>query len=180
MAQQPRKPRQAASANQPHIVSAHLPEMRAQATAARGRGQDGQPDSWMKAELYQGMLPHPEHLRAFEDLHPGAVKIVFEQFQEQGNHRRYIEKVAVTKQERRGDFGVWFAFLIGLAMIAAGTTAIVNDHAYEGTGMIGLTIVALTGNFVYGSQGRRSERRDKAAMLVNPERPPAMPNKGDS
>lgn len=129
----------------------------------------------IEQEFYRGLLPHPKHLKEYADLYPDAPQIIFEQFREQGNHRRSIEKLAVTKQERRADFGVWFALVLGLALITSGTLAISFGHPYEGAGLISATLVGLVGNFIYGSQGRRAERIAKTAMLVNPERPAHLP-----
>lgn len=37
----------------------------------------GQPE--LRAELYQGILPHPDLIKKFEELYPGAAKFFFDE-----------------------------------------------------------------------------------------------------
>jgi hypothetical protein len=38
-------------------------------------------------EHFTGPLPHPETLRAYNEIHPGAAKLILDRFEAQSDHR---------------------------------------------------------------------------------------------
>lgn len=41
----------------------------------------------VREEVYSGPLPHPEHLKKYDEVYPGAAKIIIETFVKQYSHR---------------------------------------------------------------------------------------------
>ncbi len=45
-----------------------------------------------ESELYQGLLPHPDHLERFEQLAPGAAERFMQWVEDEAKHRRDVER----------------------------------------------------------------------------------------
>ena len=69
-----------------------------------------------------------------------------------------LERTVIKSDVSNSRKGLWFGLVIGLAGISAGTFLAYSGHTIVGTIFGGGTIVSLVGVFVYGSQGRKSER----------------------
>lgn len=82
------------------------------------------------AASYEGPLPHPQILRQYDDLLPGLANRIVKMVEEEGIHRRGIEKIeqqhahdmdkrylnSIVGTERWGQI---FGFLIGIAGLAS-------------------------------------------------------------
>ncbi|MRX45330.1 DUF2335 domain-containing protein [Agromyces kandeliae] len=137
----------------------------------------------VELEQYNSPFPHPDHLERFEALYPGAARVVFESFDEQGKHRREMEKRFVKGNEVRAFIGQWLAFVLVLAALSLGLVCILNGQAVVGGTIV---TVAFGGGVVLyiagaGSRGRGPARRtgptkrDKASATRETAvvRPPA-------
>lgn len=109
----------------------------------------------MYAEAYDGMLPHPRHLREFEELHPGITERLLTLVERQAAHRQALEQRELTMESRNSMCGLIFGLVIGLSTIVGAVVCILSGYAFSGTflGTAGLT--SLVGVFVYGSRQRR-------------------------
>lgn len=58
--------------------------------------------------------------------------------------------------------GLVFGFVIGMTGIIAGIIIISIGQVIAGSVISGVTLASLVGTFVYGSQGRKKEREEKA------------------
>lgn len=124
----------------------------------------------VEMERYQSPFPHPEHLERYERLYPGAARVIFTSFEEQGEHRRELERQFTRGNERRASIGQWLAFSLVLISLGLGGLCIAIGEAGAGAGIVG---VAFTGGVVLyiaggGARGRAPARntgptsRDKA------------------
>ena len=113
---------------------------------AKSKTKPGQPASnplghVLRAQ-YQGPLPDGNTLEHYERTLPGAAKILFTQFEKQGNHRRWIEKVTVFSE-----YGLRFgsqigATVLGLAFAGLGGYLILQGHNASGLLVFGTTVVS--------------------------------------
>jgi uncharacterized membrane protein len=110
---------------------------------------------------FSGPLPHPDILKKFDEVYPGAAKIIIDMAKEQSEHRQILEKTVINSDIRNSKLGLIFGFIIGMTGIVAGVVVIVTGQVAAGSILFAGTLGVLVGTFVYGSQGRRKEREDK-------------------
>lgn len=141
----------------------------------------------MKMEQYSSPHPHPEHLERYAALYPDAPRIVFESFNEQGQHRREMETMYMKGSERRATIGQWLAFVLVAGAIAGGAYAFSKGFEWAGGVVI---VAALGGGIVLAISGSRQEpapaarknpgtrRRQTNGELVAKPREPDAPTGG--
>ena len=79
-------------------------------------------------EDYKGDLPHPDILRGFEELMPGATQRFFALLEDESKHRREIERQLLSGElrieSRNSLLGVLSAFFLGVLTIGGATACI--------------------------------------------------------
>ena len=106
------------------------------------------------AERYEGPIPDPKTLQAYEDVHPGAIDWILEQAKDQGRHRRKLEKRIVNWGTFSEFLGVSSALLISLVAIGGGIFLVFNDKSASGLSIIIANLVALVS--VYKTSQKRT------------------------
>lgn len=91
-------------------------------------------------ESYSGPLPHPADIERFDQLYPGAAEIIFRSFDEQGSHRRALEKRVVEGTEARQSRGQWMALAVLLSGITSGTVIAITTSAVAGASVATATV----------------------------------------
>ena len=96
--------------------------------------------SMQHTSVFLGPLPSPDALQGYERVMPGLAERIVSEWEEEAHHRRSGEKRILDEQathqhtqHQYAQRGRWFGFLIGVAGIAAGTTAALYDHEWFGT-----------------------------------------------
>lgn len=112
-----------------------------------------------------GPLPPPEIIEGYETAHPGAAGIIFNELTQQGEHRRSLEKTAVTSQERRTNRGQWMAFLIVLATLGGAIYLGSIGQGWPGLGLFGLTLVAIVTAFLRSGRAEDADLSRKRRAL---------------
>ncbi|MFA4890031.1 MAG: DUF2335 domain-containing protein [Candidatus Paceibacterota bacterium] len=110
---------------------------------------------------FSGPLPPPYVLKGYDDIVPGAAKIIIDMAENQSAHRQELEKKVINSDISNSKLGLFFGFAIGLVGIISGTFLVYSGHTPTGFVISFGTIASLVGVFVYGSRGRRREREDK-------------------
>ena len=149
---------------------------------------DGQPvlsRVTARAEYFEGVLPHPETLAAYEALHPGITGWMVERVTFQQDHRMAIEKEAVAAKAALASRGQIFAFLLGLGCLIIAGFGFYCKQPLAGFGAVVVGIGTIGGAYVYGSKNEADERARRDEILhprpPQPEpqqRPPKKPNRG--
>ena len=119
-----------------------------------------------RQELFFGVLPHPNHLRQYDEIVPGGADRIITMVEKQGDHRRGMEKKNIGGDLIKSYFGLVAGLIVALAMIGAGTYVIVKGHDWAGATMIGTVMVSLVSVFVYGTRSRRDERSEQQTSLL--------------
>ena len=110
---------------------------------------------------FSGPLPHPDILKKFNEVYPGAAKIIIDMAQSQSEHRQILEKSVINSDIINSKLGLIFGFIIGMTGILAGAFIITVGQIVAGTVLSFMSLSSLVGTFVYGSQGRKKERERK-------------------
>lgn len=135
--------------------------------------------SWEASFAFAGPLPHPEILRGYDEVCPGAADRIIALAESQAEHRQSLERVVISGKDRRATHGLY----IGGA-IAAVVTVLAFLLVWRGRSVAGFaTLIGeagfLAGVFVYGRTQERREREAKARLTaLVPEPSPQLPFPG--
>jgi uncharacterized membrane protein len=140
--------------NNTHVMPAQLQNRRIEMAAS-------------KTEHFQGPLPHPTILKAYDIVLPGLAERIIGAWEKQTNHRISLEQLVINGDNNRANWGLFSATAITITVIIACTIlAIMNkEQALIAIGVIVLNLTSLAGIFVYGSYSRRREREKKLAKV---------------
>ncbi len=98
--------------------------------------------------FYRGPLPPPAVLDQYNQISPGAAKIIIDAFDRQSKHRQKIEQTEVLLYGRNSKWGMRFAFIIGMTAIISGVA--LGD--LSGAAVVVWTIATLAAAFFRGSK----------------------------
>ncbi|MBC2855469.1 DUF2335 domain-containing protein [Cetobacterium sp. 2A] len=110
---------------------------------ASGKSDNGQEMKVVHQEAYQGPLPHPDLLKKFEDITPGAAERILLMAEKEQQHRHQLENEILIKEsenikneiELKGR-GLIFGFLLALLIIIAGVYLLIFNKSLEGFSLI--------------------------------------------
>jgi uncharacterized membrane protein len=83
-------------------------------------------------QAYTGPIPPPTILAQYEQICPGAASRIITQFEEQGRHRRVIERRTVNYNVGSALFGQIASLILFLAALGLGGFLIYNDKPTGG------------------------------------------------
>ena len=116
--------------------------------------------SHIQVQSFTGPLPHPDILKKFDEIVPGAAERIIKMAEEQSEHRRGLEKSVISSDISRSKWGQILGFFIAIGGLTASTLIAIYANAYIG-GIIGFSALAsLVGVFMYGSKTRSEERKE--------------------
>ncbi|MYC29849.1 MAG: DUF2335 domain-containing protein [Chloroflexi bacterium] len=111
---------------------------------------------------WQGPLPPPGALQAYDDVIPGAADRILKMAEDQAAHRIQMDRLAVHSEIRSSLWGVTAGFLLSAGVIGGGIYLIATGHDWAGSMLIGFDLATLAGIFVYGTRSRLAERNRKS------------------
>ena len=99
---------------------------------------------------FSGPLPPAAELARYEKVVPGSAARIVKWAEEEGEHRRAMERLVIPSNIRNASRGQMFAFILALAAIAAGTAIVLTGHSATGLAVIIADLATLAGVFVLG------------------------------
>lgn len=116
------------------------------------------------SEIFQGPLPHPKHIQAYEDACPGAADRII-RLAEIAQARREDRRDKLVEHEysdRRLGLKLGFTALAGL--VIAGVIVVALGNVVVGSGLLGAAVLGtVAGTFVHG----RSPLGNNSAKSAN-------------
>ncbi|MDV4312759.1 DUF2335 domain-containing protein [Acinetobacter indicus] len=111
----------------------------------------------IRQESYRGPLPKPEHLKAYDEICPGAAKDILNEFKENGRHVRECEKRGLNASIWKVTRGQIFATILALVCLSL---AFICVSQYQANG-VAIAFIVLTGTLVLPFLGfnPKSEKR---------------------
>lgn len=111
----------------------------------------------IQQETFSGPIPHPSILKGFEEVAPGTAVKVIQNALDESEHRRDMDRQAITYTARDSKMGVLSGLAIGILGIAAGVLIIyITDGSvsgvFSGTALSGGTLLGMVKVFVLGKQ----------------------------
>lgn len=111
-----------------------------------------------KLEMYSGPIPHPDILEKYDELDPGAAKLIIENGVKESEHRRKLEVQAMNYTAKDSKRREWMGFFLGIIIILVGALLIYLGHTITGTVLSGISAVSLfVGN---SSEEDKSEKKE--------------------
>ncbi|WP_296560133.1 DUF2335 domain-containing protein [uncultured Acetobacterium sp.] len=115
-----------------------------------------------REERFSGPLPHPQILRGYEEVVPGAAERILSMAENQATHRQQLEKAVINSNVRDSRMGVVFAFVIGIVGVSGGIYAVLQGAEWAGTLISGVSLGSIVGSFIYGTRSEKAERIEKS------------------
>jgi uncharacterized membrane protein len=100
-------------------------------------------------EHYSGQLPHPKHLREFNELIPNGAERIMALTEQQTAHRISNEKNIVKRTLNQSSAGQWMAFILAILAGAAGFYLTMQDHPIVGGAMIAAPVMGMIKHFLF-------------------------------
>ena len=109
--------------------------------------------SLMISEHFSGPIPHPRHLRGYEEVAPGAAERIIGMAEKQQAHHMHMDKSVLSAEISDRKLGMWlgagaFAFLVGCALVTALT---IDSEIVPGL-FLGAAAIGGVGLFIRGRQ----------------------------
>jgi uncharacterized membrane protein len=140
--------------DRPHTPASHPPQPPTAATPSRLMAAT-------QVQQFQGPLPHPDLLRQYNDIVPGAAERIIALAERQAEHRMTLEKIVIHGDTVRAHWGLVCGLVISLALLGSAIYMAAIGYAWPGAILGAFDIVALAGVFVYGTHSRREERAER-------------------
>ncbi|MCF8111204.1 MAG: DUF2335 domain-containing protein [Desulfobacteraceae bacterium] len=119
--------------------------------------QQNQQQQLIKAEQFSGPVPHPEILRQYDEILPGAAERILSMAESESEHQKDMDKTAIHLKSQENKRGQIFA-LITVILAFSTATACAYLGATTPAGIIGgTTVVGLVAVFITGRSKNSQE-----------------------
>lgn len=115
------------------------------------------PDNTVQINSFEGLMPDPETLRAYEELHPGCTKIWMELTQSEITSRQKNEREIVSTYRSSSLLGQILGFISSVLVIVTGAYAISLGHDVAGATIItGSAASVIAAYFIKNNQSKKN------------------------
>ena len=118
-------------------------------------------------QQFKGPIPHPDILRDYDAIVPGAGKDIIQSFIKEGEHRRSLQvrETAVCEEWARADVrlqgrGQIFGFIIAMSGVLGGLYVAVHGAAAAGTIVSSASLVTIVVAFLRQRNYKKPEAED--------------------
>ena len=133
-----------------------------------------------RSYFFSGPLPHPDHMKEYENILPGSADRLITLLEEEAQHRRQqatSRTKSNTKLEERGQF---FGFLIAMTALIGGGYIMASGQSVWGAAVAISAVAGLSGVFIWKSRERNREfnkqmQDGNIPELAPPPEPPQEP-----
>lgn len=115
----------------------------------------------LQARQFSGPLPPPEILDHYNQIHPGAAERIICMAEQQGDHRRHLEKVTIEANAFSEKLGPILGFILAMTVVVGGIWLISKGLKAEGLAAVLAAVAAPVGVFVYGKSQQKKELESK-------------------
>lgn len=110
-------------------------------------------------EQYQGPLPHPEHLKEFNEIIPNGAERIMAVYERQVLHRHDLEKGQMAIHSRSTIIGQVFGFIMCILVLAFAAYAISMGQTATAISTVIAQIVFVGGAFVYTKMSKNRPKK---------------------
>jgi uncharacterized membrane protein len=113
------------------------------------------------SKLHIGPLPSPDSLAEYNQVIPNAAERIFTEFEEQGKHRRQLEKKVIGGQVVQSFIGQALGFIIAISFGAASVWCFSKGYEFGGSAIGVADLASLVAVFVKGKYYQRENLSSK-------------------
>lgn len=95
------------------------------------------------AESYEAPLPHPQILEQYDRIVPGSAQAIIDDFKENAELLRNLQKRQLEAAISRDTKGQWMAFVLAIFVIALSGYSLYLGHVWVAGGSIIIALVSL-------------------------------------
>ena len=130
-----------------------------------------------RSNFFLGPLPHPDHLREYENILPGSADRLMTMVEEQAQHRRQLEESVTTSNTKLETRGQILGFVIAMTALIGGGYIMASGQSVWGAAVAISAVAGLAGVFIWKSRARKRElsRQMDAETIAGPVVPPPEP-----
>lgn len=115
---------------------------------ASGKSDSGQEMKVVHQEAYQGPLPHPDLLKKFDEVSPGAAEKIIKMAESEQSHRHEMDSQFLKEENFLKKLGLILGFIIVMSIIGSGVYLLVNDKSAQGFSLILASVVTIISPFL--------------------------------
>lgn len=104
----------------------------------------------MKQSHHSGPIPSPDSMAKYNEVIPDGANRIMVQSEEQGRHRREMERTVIRSQSIQTYLGQIFAFIVAISCMYVSYSMVMSGHEKQGALFGGVTIVGLVTIFIVG------------------------------
>lgn len=114
----------------------------------------------VKSEVFRGPLPHPRHLKAYDDVVPGAADRIIKMAEDSLHHNIRVMSAAQKDYAADKRLGLIFGFISLLVLIACAMYS-VSIHEVVAAGIfLGAAACGVVARFILGRDGGNNDNGD--------------------
>lgn len=114
-----------------------------------------------KSEIsFSGPLPHPDIMKGYDDIVPGAAERILKMAENQQNHRFKLEEKIVFDDSSERKRNSYFAFILTLAVILLGGFLLFKGKNIVGFATVFAGLVPLIGIFSKNDKDKESAEKE--------------------
>lgn len=102
----------------------------------------------VESTYFAGPLPHPDVLKQYDNIVPGAANRIIQMAESQSKHRRDLEKKVIGSNIVNERIGMIFAFILTVLLLFFSGTLIYMDKPIEGLITLGIVIIGNAYNYI--------------------------------
>lgn len=118
----------------------------------------------IRTSSFSGPLPPPEILAVYDHAVPGSGDRIIRMAEEQGAHRRDMERQELTANVRSQTRGQYLAFVLAIIVSAGGIFLLATGRGVEGLVALLTPLAGLAGVFLISRSRERKEARSSDAL----------------
>lgn len=120
----------------------------------------------LKGELYQGPLPHPQMMAAFEQIRPGSADDCFQMAKKEQSHQHKVDKLNLYLPFILQLTGQIFGFLLSAGFVGGGIFLLFLEKSLAGFTSLAVGIISIVGPLLFyrkssTDSSKKSTKKDK-------------------
>lgn len=114
--------------------------------------------SLVTEERFSGPIPHPRHMREYEDICPGSADRLIMMAEQSLAHAQEIQRSALDGDIHDTKAGRIYGLVALIALIVAATFAMYTDHEVAAAAFLGAGVLGVVGQLIQGQKQDKSEK----------------------
>ena len=111
-------------------------------------------------EMYSGPIPHPRHLKAYEDVCPGAADRILRMAEKSQEAQLEIPGKMIAAESKYRNKGLLFGFLTLALLVIAALSCVYMGHPKTAALFLAAGAVGVVGRFIDGRRNRGKDDDD--------------------